>query len=35
LTELGYSPRHLSTGVRIQIGAFLPVDVIEISLPVK
>ena len=35
LTELGYSPRHLSTGMRIQIGAFLPVDVIEISLPGK
>jgi hypothetical protein len=35
LTGLGYSPRHLSTGTRIQLGKFVPVDVIEISLPGK
>ena len=35
LRELGYAPRHLSTGTRIQAGAFLPVDTIEITLPGK
>jgi hypothetical protein len=35
LTELGYSPRYLSIGTRIQLGKFVPVDVIEVSLPGK
>jgi hypothetical protein len=35
LTELGYSPRKVTIGTRIQAGALLPVDVIEISLKGK
>ena len=30
-----YAPRLCSSGTRIEAGEFLPVDVIEISLPGK
>jgi hypothetical protein len=33
LVELGYSPRHINTCTRIQLGKIVPVDVVEISLP--
>ena len=40
LIELGYSPRHCGTGTRLTSGntpetIFLPVDILEITLPGK
>jgi len=32
LRELGYSPRHVTTGTRAQSGKFVPVDTIAITL---
>jgi hypothetical protein len=35
LTRLGYAPCHVNSHIRIVGGKFLPVDVVEISLPGK
>lgn len=35
LAELGYTPRLCSAGTRITGGNFVPVDIIEITLPGK
>ena len=32
LRELGYLPRHLNTGTRLQSGSWLTVDIITITL---
>jgi hypothetical protein len=35
LKQLGYEPRHCGVNTRVASSGFLPVDVIEISLPGK